>query len=67
MNLAPIVIDEITIVGSRCGQFRPALRLLEKKVLDLKPLISKIFSFDNALEAFNYAQEKGVLKVVLKF
>ncbi|MCR4880930.1 MAG: alcohol dehydrogenase catalytic domain-containing protein [bacterium] len=67
MNLAPIVIDEITIVGSRCGQFRPALRLLEKKVLDLKPLISKTFDFDNALEAFNYAQEKGVLKVVLKF
>ena len=67
MNLAPVVIDEITIVGSRCGQFRPALRLLEKKVLDLKPLISKTFDFDNAKEAFNYAQEKGVLKVVLKF
>lgn len=67
MNLAPIVIDEITVVGSRCGQFRPALRLLEKKVLDLKPLISKTFSFDKAKEAFAYAQEKGVLKVVLEF
>jgi len=67
MNLAPLVIDEITVVGSRCGQFRPALRLLEKKVLDLKPLITKTFDFDDAKEAFNYAQEKGVLKVVLKF
>ena len=67
MNLAPIVIDEITVVGSRCGQFRPALRLLEKNVLDLEPLVSKTFNFNDALEAFNYAQEKGVLKVILKF
>lgn len=67
LNLAPVVIDEITIVGSRCGQFRPALRLLEKKVLDLKPLLSKTFDFTNAKEAFEYAQEKGVLKVVMKF
>ena len=67
LNLAPVVIDEITIVGSRCGQFRPALRLLEKKVLDLKPMLSKTFDFANAKEAFEYAQEKGVLKVVMKF
>ncbi|MCQ2957645.1 MAG: alcohol dehydrogenase catalytic domain-containing protein [Candidatus Gastranaerophilales bacterium] len=67
LNLAPIVIDEITVVGSRCGQFRPALRLLEKKVFDLKPLVSKVFDFNNAKEAFQYAQEKGVLKVILKF
>ncbi|MCQ2958161.1 MAG: hypothetical protein MJ180_04575, partial [Candidatus Gastranaerophilales bacterium] len=67
LNLAPIVIDEITVVGSRCGQFRPALRLSEKKVFDLRPLVSKVFDFNNAKEAFNYAQEKGVLKVILKF
>jgi len=67
LNLAPIVIDEITIVGSRCGQFKPALRLLEKKVLNLKPLLSKVFPFKKAIEAFSYAQEKGVLKVILKF
>ena len=67
LNLAPLVIDEITVVGSRCGQFRPALRLLEKKVLDLKPLISKVFNFDEAINAFAFAQEKGILKVILKF
>ena len=67
INLAPIVIDEISVIGSRCGQFRPALRLLEKKIFDLNPLISKTFDFDNAIDAFNYAQEKGVLKVILKF
>ena len=67
LNLAPIVIDEITVVGSRCGQFKPALRLLEKKILNLKPLITKVFEFDMAKEAFAFAQEKGVLKVILKF
>lgn len=67
LNLAPIVIDEITIIGSRCGQFKPALRLLEKKILNLKPLITKIFPFDKAIEAFEFAQSKGVLKVILKF
>ena len=67
LNLAPIVIDEITVVGSRCGQFKPALRLLEKKILNLKPLITKVFEFDRAKEAFAFAQEKGVLKVILKF
>ncbi len=67
LNLAPLVIDEITVVGSRCGQFRPALRLLEKKILDLKPLLTKVFSFNDAKEAFEFAQQKGVLKVVLKF
>ena len=67
LNLAPIVIDEITVVGSRCGQFKPALRLLEKKILNLKPLITKVFEFDKAKEAFAFAQEKGVLKVILKF
>ncbi len=67
LNLAPLVIDEITVVGSRCGQFRPALRLLEKKILDLKPLLTKVFDFDDAKEAFDFAQQKGVLKVVLKF
>ncbi|MDD3594705.1 MAG: alcohol dehydrogenase catalytic domain-containing protein [Candidatus Gastranaerophilales bacterium] len=67
LNLAPVVIDEITIVGSRCGQFRPALRLLGKKIFDFKSLISATYSFSQAVEAFKYAQEKGVLKVLLKF
>lgn len=67
LNLAPIVIDEITVAGSRCGQFKPALRLLQKNVLNLKPLITKIFNFNQAKEAFDFAQEKGVLKVILKF
>lgn len=66
-NFAPIVIDEITILGSRCGQFAPALRLLEQKRIDFKPLISDIYSIDNAVEAFEKNKEKSSIKVLIKF
>jgi len=67
MNLAPIVIDEITVLGSRCGQFAPALRLLKSEKIDFTPLISQIFHVDNAIEAFEKNKEKNTLKVLLKF
>ena len=67
MNLAPIVIDEITVLGSRCGQFAPALRLLKSEKIDFTPLISQIFYVDNAIEAFEKNKEKNTLKVLLKF
>ena len=67
LNLAPIVIDEITVLGSRCGQFGAALRLLEKNRIDFSPLISKIYSVDDAIEAFEKNKEKDVLKVLIKF
>lgn len=66
-NLAPIVIDEITVLGSRCGQFPPALRLLQSGRIDLKPMISASYSVDDAIEAFEKNKEKDVLKVLLKF
>lgn len=66
-NLAPIVIDEIRVQGSRCGRFAPALRLLASGKIDFKPLISGIYSVDKALEAFEKNKENGVLKVLLKF
>lgn len=67
INLAPIVINEITVLGSRCGQFKPALRLLENNSIDFKPLISGIYNADNAIEAFEKNKEKDTLKVILKF
>lgn len=67
LNLAPIVIEEITVLGSRCGQFAPAVKFLEKKLVDLKPLIEKTFDAKDAIEAFEYSRQKGVLKVLLKF
>ncbi len=67
INLAPVVIDEITIIGSRCGQFKPAIAYLAKNKLEIKDLISKTFKADDALKAFDYAREKGVLKVLIDF
>ena len=66
-NLAPIVIDEITVLGSRCGQFPPALRMLASGKIDFKPLISATYSVDNAIEAFEKNKEKDTLKVLIKF
>lgn len=63
MAFAPIVIDEVSIVGSRCGPFEPALRLLEKKLVEVAPMISAEFPLERGLEAFERAAMPGVLKV----
>lgn len=67
LNLAPIVINEITVLGSRCGQFPPALRLLEKKRIDFTPFISKVYSVDDAIEAFEANKSKDKIKILVKF
>lgn len=66
-NLAPIVIDEIRVQGSRCGRFAPALRLLESKKVDFSPLISATYNVDDAIEAFEKNKQKDTLKVLIKF
>ena len=66
-NLAPIVIDEITVLGSRCGQFPAALRLLKSGRIDFSPLISATYSIDDAIEELKKNKEKDTLKVLLKF
>ncbi|MBR6126823.1 alcohol dehydrogenase catalytic domain-containing protein [bacterium] len=66
LNLAPIVIDEITVLGSRCGQFAPALRLLKNNRIDFKPFITKTFSIDDAIEAFEANKSKESLKILIK-
>ena len=66
LNLAPIVIDEITVLGSRCGQFPPALRLLKNNRIDFKPFISGIYSIDDAIQAFEANKAKDTLKILLK-
>ena len=67
MNLASIVVDEITIVGSRCGQFRPILRLLEDKKINVSPLVDGIYDVDDFVEAFEKNAQKNTLKVLVKF
>ncbi len=66
LNFAKIVIDEIHIIGSRCGPFEPAISLLEKKLIQIDPLISKIFPFKNSVDAFIFAQ-KNNFKVLINF
>lgn len=67
LNLAPIVINEITVLGSRCGQFPPALRLLENNRIDFKPFISGVYNIDDAIEGFEANKSKETLKVLIKF
>src|SRR6266700_1782682 len=66
LHLAPIVIDEIRVQGSRCGPFAPALRALSQHRIDVQPLISARFSLDEGLAAFEHAAQPGVLKVLVK-
>jgi threonine dehydrogenase-like Zn-dependent dehydrogenase len=63
MPFASIVIDEISIVGSRCGPFGPALRLLEKDLVDVDSMISAEFPIARGVEAFEAAAMPGMLKV----
>ncbi len=62
-TFAPIVIDEISIIGSRCGPFAPALRLLERKLVDVDSLISAEYPLTRGIEAFERAVAPGVIKV----
>jgi threonine dehydrogenase-like Zn-dependent dehydrogenase len=66
IDLAPVVVNEITIVGSRCGLFKPALDYMENGV-DLSPIIQTIYPIDKGLEAFEAARTKGSLKVLIDF
>ncbi len=66
LNLAGVVVNEITVLGSRCGKFEPALRLLEKGAIDVQPLISKVYNIDDAIEAFDANKQKDTLKILIK-
>jgi alcohol dehydrogenase len=65
MNLAPLVIDEITVIGSRCGPFREAIRALAEKEIDVASLIHRRMKLEQGVEAFDLANRPGVLKVLL--
>lgn len=62
----PIVVKEITVVGSRCGPFAKAIHLLRSGKIDPTPLISRSFALKDAPQAILYAQQRGVMKVLLK-
>jgi threonine dehydrogenase-like Zn-dependent dehydrogenase len=65
INSAPVIVNEITLVGSRCGRFEPALRLLARRKIRVDAMISEVLPLKNAAEAFRKAAKPGVLKVLL--
>lgn len=66
VNASSLVVDEITLVGSRCGPFAPALRLLESRAVDVRSLIRTTFALNDAIAAFEEAQQPGALKVLVR-
>ena len=66
VDQARLVVDEITITGSRCGRFQPALDLLKKGAIDIDSLISEEYPLSRGVHAMERAAKKGVMKVFLR-
>ena len=60
----PVVVDEVTLVGSRCGPFRPAIDLLASGAVQVKPLIARVARLDDYESAF--AEARRALKVLFE-
>lgn len=66
VDLTKVVVDEVTLIGSRCGPFSPAIRLLANHQIDVEPLIQARYSLDEGVAAFERAAQQGTLKVVVE-
>jgi len=66
LSLAPLVIDEITVIGSRCGPFEPALAALREQRIDVDTLIDGVYPLNDALAAFERASSLPTLKLLLQ-
>jgi threonine dehydrogenase-like Zn-dependent dehydrogenase len=66
LNLAPIVVNEITVIGSRCGRFAPALAALASGRIDPRPLISAMLPLEDGVAAFARAAESSNFKILLR-
>jgi len=65
LNMSSIVVDEINLVGSRCGPFEPALRLMQQRMVDPSIIISSSYKLADSLKAFEEAGKNGALKVLI--
>jgi threonine dehydrogenase-like Zn-dependent dehydrogenase len=65
-DASALVVDEITLMGSRCGPFKPALELLAQHNIDVEPLIQAHYSLEEGLAAFEQAGQRGTMKVLLE-
>lgn len=66
IEAAPLVVNEISVVGSRCGRFAPALELLKQNAVDVDSLISEEFTLSDGVSAMRRAAERDVMKVLLR-
>ena len=66
LSLTSLVVDEITLIGSRCGPLQPALRLLERDMIDVESVIDSTYSLDEGMHAFERAARGDSLKVLLR-
>jgi len=66
VEAARVVVDEISIIGSRCGRFAPAIDLLKKEAIDVDSLISEEYRLSEGVHAMSRAGAKGVMKVLLR-
>lgn len=66
VDISRLVVDEIHVIGSRCGPFEPALRLLAYGQIEVMPLIDSVYPLERGIEAFQRAGQKGVLKVLIR-
>lgn len=65
-DAAPLVVNEITVVGSRCGRFEPALDLLQRRRVDVNSLLAEEFPLARGVQALRAAARPGMLKVLLR-
>ncbi|NEO34750.1 MAG: alcohol dehydrogenase, partial [Symploca sp. SIO3C6] len=66
LDASALVVDEITVIGSRCGPFDKALEILAQGKVNVKPLIHAHYPLSQGIEAFDHARQRGVLKVLLE-
>ncbi len=65
-DLSSVVVDEVQLVGSRCGPFPAALRLLARGLVDVAPLIEAVYPLEEALAALEHAGRRGALKILIR-
>lgn len=61
-----MVINEVSLIGSRCGPFVPAIRALRSRSVDVRPLVSKVYQLEEGIEALRRAEQRGVLKILIQ-
>lgn len=65
-DVSALVVNEITLVGSRCGDFKPAIELLANRTIDVNYLIAASYNLNESLAAFDRASKRGTLKVLIE-